>query len=156
MERDELLLDDLLIDWYGLFTSTRDYYCLGSGDEDDEWYEPFDYNAFVKCMKEAYQYFFADKERPQNLTPKEIEVYGLIFAYSQLQVLNLTDDCDKFEASALAAEEMANTIRDPDYVGLDGTKLIGLFLNDDGKLIKYEYDIETGDLSDFIKYAVHR
>lgn len=152
MERDELLLDDLLIDWYRLFTRTRDDYCMGSGDEDDVWYEPFDYNAFVKCMKEAYQYFFADKERPQNLTPKEIELYGLIFAYSQLKALNLTDDSDEFEASALAAEEMANTIRNPDYAGLDGTKLIAIFLNNDGETQRYEYDIETGDLSDFIKY----
>lgn len=153
MERDELLLHDLLTDWYDLFTRTRDF-CAFGDNEDDEWSEPFDSNAFAKCMKEAYQYFFADKERPQNLTPKEIEVYGLIFAYSQLQVLNLTVDSDKFEASALAAEELANTIRDPNYAGLDGTKLLWFCLENDGRLLKYEYDIEAGDLSDFIK-AVH-
>ena len=151
--RDELMLDDLLIDWYDLFTRTRDF-CAFGDNEDDEWSEPFDYNAFVKCMEEAYQYFFADKERPQNLTPKEIEVYGLIFAYSQLMAIIYSDENDKFEASALAAEEMANTIRDPNYAGLDGTKLLWFCLKNDGRLLKYEYDIETGDLSDFIK-AVH-
>lgn len=151
--REELLLDDLLNDWYDLFSRTRDF-CAFGDNEDDEWCESFDYNAFVKCMKEAFHYFFADKERPQNLTPKEIEVYGLIFAYSQLQVLTLSNDSDKFEASALAAEEMANTIRDPNYAGLDGTKLLWFCLENDGRLLKYEYDIEAGDLSDFIK-AVH-
>ena len=153
--RDELLLHDLLIDWYDLFTRTRDF-CAFGDNEDDEWSEPFDSNAFAKCMKEAYQYFFADKERPQTLTPKEIEVHGLIFAYSQLMAIIYSDENDKFEASALAAEEMANTIRDPHYAGLEGTKLTRFVLNDDGELQKYEYDIETGDLSDFIEYAVHR
>ena len=155
MERDELLLDDLLINWYNLFTHTGEF-CAFGDDEDDEWWEPFDYHAFVKGMKETYQYFFADKDRPQALTPKEIELYGVVFAYSQLRVITLSGDSDKFEASALAAEEMANTIRDPDYVGLDGSKLIGFVLNDNGEMQKYEYDIKTGDLSDFIKYAAHR
>lgn len=153
--RDELLLDDLLIDWYDLFSRTGEF-CAFGDDEDDEWCEPFDHHAFVKCMKEAYQYFFAYKERPQALMPKEIELYGVIFAYSQLRVITLSEDSDKFEASALVAEEMANTIRDPNYAGLKGTKLMGFALNEDGNLQKYEYDIETGDLSDFIKYTVHR
>lgn len=155
MERDELLLEDMLIDWYKLFTRTVEF-CAFGDNENDEWCAPFDYLAFVNCMKEAYQYFFAEKERPQALTPKEIELYGVIFAYSQLRVITLSGDSDKFEASALAAEEMANTIRDPDYVGLDGSKLIGFVLNDNGEMQKYEYDIKTGDLSDFIKYAAHR
>ena len=65
MERDELLLHDLLTDWYDLFTRTRDF-CAFGDNEDDEWSEPFDYNAFVKCMKETYQYFVrVSKEEAQ-------------------------------------------------------------------------------------------
>ena len=152
--RDELLLDDLLIDWCDLFEQSREY-CVCGDNENDEWSVPFDIDAFVKCMKGTYRYFFADQERLQTLTPKEIEVYGFVFAYSQLRLSAFSDNEDKFNASTLVAEEMANTIRDPNYAGLKGTKLMWFVLNEDGNLQKYEYDIETGDLSDFIKYAMH-
>lgn len=144
------LLESLIIDWYQLFENSRDYCLYG---EDDDFYEPIDFAAFKKCMKEAYQYFFEDNERPQNLTPKEIEVYGVIFAYSQLEMVGIDEEADKFNASTLVAEEMANSIRDSQYNGLDGTRLIGLYIDRDGKTRKYEYDIETGDFSDFIDYA---
>ena len=102
-------------------------------------------------MKEAYQYFFSNNKRPQFLIEKEIELYGIIFAYSQIENTGIDEDSWKFKASTLAAEELANSIRIPNYSGLDGTKLIGICSYDEEETLKFEYDIETGDLSSFIQ-----
>ena len=156
MEKDKLQranqLSKLSLDWYDLFEQTRDF-CMFTVDGFDDWRKAFNPYAFAKCIKETYQYFFADKERPQILTPSEIEVYGYIFAYSKLWIPTDCDESEKFYASAYVAEEMADAICNPNSTSLDGNKLIRLGHNRDGEIMKYEYDIESGDLSDFIKYA---
>lgn len=140
MTNNPISIDIIIDSWIDLLLKAKASWIICNEKE------PFDEDTFVGVMQESYQYFFSNG-RKDSLNQKEITAYGFICAYSQLPSLGSTEDDLRFNASTLAAELFAISIRDPDEKYRCGTALIRCIGD---WYYSYGFDIEIGDLSDFM------
>ena len=95
---------DLREEWQELLVRAKERYISD---------EVFDSEEFTCCVKDAQKYYFSGEEYKTLTTRKEIETYGIIFAYSQIPVIHDSENGRLFRSSTLIAYELANKIRNP-------------------------------------------
>ena len=95
---------DLREEWQELLVRAKERYIFD---------EVFDSEEFTCCVKDAQKYFFSGEEYKTLTTRKEIETYGIIFAYSQIPAIHDSENGRLFRSSTLIAYKLANKIRNP-------------------------------------------
>lgn len=134
----------LLSEWHELLRHAKSKYSFRGR---------FDADEFNRCIKGAYHYFVTPDGRRENLTTEEIKLYGVIYAYSQIPSGYRSAERLRFRASTYAALELANMICDPSYAGDADEKITAFVFNDTEGLLRFEYNLNDGDLSDFMRMA---
>lgn len=132
----------IIRDWQDLIENAKNKYVFGKA---------LNQTLFKRCMKSAFEWFLLDKEPKYQFDRFETDLYGLIFAYSCIPAVTISDNSLKYEASLHVAGVFAEAILHPEVVVIDGYKLIS-----DGFLVKGEfktaiYDFKTGDMKDYIE-----
>ena len=111
--------------------------------------EPLDAELFRKCIKRSYEYFLSKGEATTSFDILEVELYARIYAYSIIPAVTLGENTAVFAAStgvaAALADMIVNGILD------DGIISKNCFIDDQPK--SFIYDVNKGDLSDYIEAA---
>ena len=135
----------IICEWEGVIMEAQmDGYMFG---------KPMDEGHFTEAMKLAFDWFFADG-KPQNQFDRfDIEIYGMIKAYAEIQLVERSEDSKIFEACTYAAGLLAFSILHPEdeEVRIEGTKILDSGFTVGGKTRTVTYDFETGDLGDYIE-----
>ena len=132
--------------WHELLECARTEYIFGAA---------LDKKLYKKCMEEAFEHFFVNNRVHENddtsFDKLSVNLYGLIFAYSQIPAVTDTDDTLLFEASTRAARGLANAILHPETITIDNYKLIDDNYVIDNKFRAFTYDFKSGDLKDYME-----
>ncbi|MBR3620078.1 MAG: hypothetical protein IKN56_01110 [Clostridia bacterium] len=136
---------DIIDEWEDLIDEAKYH---GAVDDD----------LFRECMNDAYHCFFPENKRKEQLEKEEIQLYGMIAAYSKLPVIAIDDEnILLFEASMLVAADFESFILRPGAIRLNGSKMeyvVSVVNSVENKEVYNQhiaYDFETGDLSDYIE-----
>ena len=132
---------DLLIDWRELLRHAKEEYVYCG---------QFDTDEFSRCVRGVWYRYFSNRKDREIMTEQDIELYGLIYAYSQLSPCCLSENGLRFKASTYVALELAQSIRDPRYTCCEGSKICAHLINDATWIRGYQYDVFDGDLNDFM------
>ncbi len=127
--------------WFDLILEAQEQYVFG---------EPINQDLFKKCMKTTFECMVKGKEPKYQFDRFEAELYGYVYAYSQMPVVTECENSDEFKASIHAAGELAYTIMHPEAIVVEGDKIISY--NYSG-VEKVTYDFVSGDLADYIELA---
>ena len=126
--------------------------------DDAKYHGALDVDLFRECMNDAYHCFSPENKRKEQLEKEEIQLYGMIAAYSKLPVIaNDSENVLLYEASLLAASDFESFILRPSVIRLNGSKMeyvVNVVDSEEKKEVYNQhiaYDFETGDLSDYIE-----
>lgn len=103
-EQLEIDILDLCDEWQELLRRAKEEFVFD---------EEFDSEKFTRCVKDVHKYFFSGEEYKTLTTVKEMETYGIIYAYSQIPVIHNSENSRLFKSSTFIAYELANKIRKP-------------------------------------------
>ena len=136
------LFFDVITDWEELIEHAKNVCVFG---------DPLDTALFKRCMKDAFEILSVGKEKAA-FDRLEMELYGKIFGYSCIPAVTESEDSVPFQASLLAAGDLAEALIHPERYRFDSGRITAKdeYLID-GEVVEAGYDFETGYLDKYIR-----
>ncbi len=114
--------------------------------------EPLDIDLFTECMKDAVGFFSPEKLKANSFDSEDLDLYGQIFAYSLIPMVEESENDELFVASQQAANDLASAVTRRNADVFENRKMAEVYEVDGIKKTKV-YDFETGDFSSYIEWA---